>query len=143
MVRVTNLTPPGSDSPSREYGQKHKLMTATVGHETNTTLPPRGAAGAVARVGAVLDLRGGELAAHGLRLLVRLGLQPRRSVGTPGYPIGYTAGFETTLIVSGPRDLPRAGATACRRPGAVTRGRLLPRPYWLSSTGVFDCKTMW
>jgi hypothetical protein len=33
MVRVTNLTP-GSDNPSRAYGQKHQLMTASMVHVT-------------------------------------------------------------------------------------------------------------
>jgi hypothetical protein len=46
MVPVTNLTPPGSDNPSRAYGQKHRLtragmvqMTASVVRVTNRMTP--------------------------------------------------------------------------------------------------------
>jgi hypothetical protein len=38
MVHVTNLTPPGSDNPSRTYGG-HQTMTASVVHVTNLTPP--------------------------------------------------------------------------------------------------------
>jgi hypothetical protein len=35
MVRVTNLTPPGSDDASRAYAQQHQLMSASMVHVTN------------------------------------------------------------------------------------------------------------
>jgi hypothetical protein len=37
VVHVTSLAPPGSDNPSRAYGQKHQLMTAGMAHVTNLT----------------------------------------------------------------------------------------------------------
>ena len=39
-VRVTNLTPPGSDNPSSAYGRRHRLMTAGMVRVTNPVTPP-------------------------------------------------------------------------------------------------------
>ena len=42
-VHTIHLAPPGSDNPSRAYGRRHQLMTASMVHVTNlmTALPPK------------------------------------------------------------------------------------------------------